>query len=116
MGFWLLCGVWTLPRPETEPASPALAGRFFSAVPPGKSSVLFLKVSTDSSQASFKRTQLFSLNLLISLFLQTWKTDCLLKTTLQFADLIHCVLIVWFNSKMTILSSLFLSSSVGQDG
>ena len=107
--------MWTLPRPETEPVSPALAGRFFSAVPPGKSSVPFLKVSTDSSQASFKGTQLFSLNLLISLFLQTWKRDYLFKTTLQFADLIPCVLIVWFNSKMTILSSLFLSSSVGQD-
>ena len=32
----LLCGMWDLPRPGLEPVSPALAGRFSTAVPPGK--------------------------------------------------------------------------------
>ena len=31
-------GTWNLPGPETEPMSPALAGRFLSTVPLGKSS------------------------------------------------------------------------------
>ena len=36
-GAWalLLCGMWTLPRPEIKPVSPALAGRFLSTAPPG---------------------------------------------------------------------------------
>ena len=29
-------GVWDLPRPETEPVSPALAGRLLTSGPPGK--------------------------------------------------------------------------------
>ena len=29
-------GRWDLPRPGTEPVSPALAGRFFTTEPPGK--------------------------------------------------------------------------------
>ena len=32
----LLCSMWDLPRPGTEPVSPALAGRFFTTEPPGK--------------------------------------------------------------------------------
>ena len=38
-GAWasLLCGMWDLPEPEIEPMSPALAGGFFTAEPPGKS-------------------------------------------------------------------------------
>ena len=32
----LLCGMWELPGPGIEPVSPALAGRFFSNEPPGK--------------------------------------------------------------------------------
>ena len=31
----LLRGMWDLPRPGLEPASPALAGRFSTTVPPG---------------------------------------------------------------------------------
>ena len=34
---WLLCSVWDLPRPGIEPMSPALAGRFLTPGPPGKS-------------------------------------------------------------------------------
>ena len=44
-GSWaqLLRGMWDLPRPELEPVSPALAGRFSTTVPPGKPwKVLFL--------------------------------------------------------------------------
>ena len=29
-------GIWDLPRPAIEPSSPALAGGFFTAEPPGK--------------------------------------------------------------------------------
>ena len=32
----LLRGMWDLPRPGLEPASPALAGRFSTIAPPGK--------------------------------------------------------------------------------
>ena len=32
----LLRGMWDLPRPGLEPASPALAGRLSTAAPPGK--------------------------------------------------------------------------------
>jgi len=34
-------GMWNLPRLETEPTSPALAGRFWSTAPPGKSPLFF---------------------------------------------------------------------------
>ena len=34
---WLLHGMWDLPGPGLGPVSPALAGRFLTAVPPGKS-------------------------------------------------------------------------------
>ena len=33
----LLHGMWDLPGPGMEPTSPALAGRFLTTVPPGKS-------------------------------------------------------------------------------
>ena len=33
----LLRGMWDLPRPDLEPVSPALAGRFSTTAPPGKS-------------------------------------------------------------------------------
>ena len=36
----LLCGMWDLPRPGIKLASPALAGRFFTTEPPGKSDPL----------------------------------------------------------------------------
>ena len=33
----LFCSMWDLPGPGLEPMSPALAGRFLTAVPPAKS-------------------------------------------------------------------------------
>ena len=38
-GTWaeLLCSMWDIPGPGLEPMSPALAGRFLTTVPPGKS-------------------------------------------------------------------------------
>ena len=38
-GTWasLLRGMWDLPGPGIKPVSPALAGRFLTIVPPGKS-------------------------------------------------------------------------------
>ena len=37
----LLRGTWDLPRPELEPVSPALAGRFSTTAPPAKPMTLF---------------------------------------------------------------------------
>ena len=41
---WLSCSkvCRIIPRPEMEPTSPALAGRFFTTEPPGKAKMLFL--------------------------------------------------------------------------
>ena len=39
----LLCGMWDLPGPGFEPMSPALAGRFLTTAPPGKSPSVFLR-------------------------------------------------------------------------
>ena len=36
-GTQLLLGMWDLPRSGSEPMSPALAGRFLTTGPPGKS-------------------------------------------------------------------------------
>ena len=49
-GSWaqLLGGMWDLPRPGLEPVSPALAGRFSTAAPPGKPRRVVLK-PTDTS-------------------------------------------------------------------
>ena len=45
----LLRGMWDLPRPGLEPASPALAGRFSTTVPPGKPPrEVFFKVGLSS--------------------------------------------------------------------
>ena len=38
----LLHGMWNLPRPGLEPVSPALAGRFSTTAPPGKTELVFL--------------------------------------------------------------------------
>ena len=38
---WLLRGMWDLPGPGLEPVSPALAGRFLTTAPPGKSLLFF---------------------------------------------------------------------------
>ena len=42
-GSWaqLLRGMWYLPRPGLKPVSPALAGRFSTTAPPGKSYFIF---------------------------------------------------------------------------
>ena len=40
-GLKLLRGTWNLLRPEIEPVSPALAGRFFTTEPPGKPMLVF---------------------------------------------------------------------------
>ena len=40
---WLLCGMWTPPKPGIEPMSPALAGGFLTTGPSGKSSLYDLK-------------------------------------------------------------------------
>ena len=39
----LLRGMWDLPGPGFEPVSPALAGRFSTAAPPGKPNTVFPK-------------------------------------------------------------------------
>ena len=47
----LLGGMWDLPRPGLEPASPALAGRLSTTAPPGKP--LGLLKTVDVSSLSF---------------------------------------------------------------
>ena len=42
-GLRLPCGMWSLPRPRIEPRSSALAGRFLTPGPPGRSWFRFLK-------------------------------------------------------------------------
>ena len=37
----VLHGMWDLPRPELEPMSPALAGKFSTSAPPGKPTISF---------------------------------------------------------------------------
>ena len=55
----LLPGMWNLPGPGLEPVSPALAGRFLTTAPPGKSSKLDFILLVDwaiscmSKQSSF---------------------------------------------------------------
>ena len=54
-GAWaqLLRGMWDLPGPGLEPVSPALAGRFLTTVPPGKSLQSIFK-SSDNFYIIFK--------------------------------------------------------------
>ena len=44
----LLHGMWDPPGPELEPVSPALAGRFLTTAPPGKSKSIIFKYSQTS--------------------------------------------------------------------
>ena len=48
-GAWAqsLCGMWDLPRPGLESVSPALAGRFLTTAPPGKTRVIFIYLFFD---------------------------------------------------------------------
>ena len=43
-------GMWDLPRPGLEPVSPALAGGFLTAAPPGKPATKFLSDSLSSNR------------------------------------------------------------------
>ena len=54
-GAWaqLLRGMWDLPGPGLKPMSPALAGRFLSTAPPGKSLVFYFKALIKFLQLSF---------------------------------------------------------------
>ena len=49
----LLQGMWDLPGPGIEPVSPALARRFLTTAPPGKSHPLFLPIVLLGTQALF---------------------------------------------------------------
>ena len=48
-----LRGMWDLPRPGLEPVSPALAGRFSTAAPPGKPHIFFIHSSVDGHLGGF---------------------------------------------------------------
>ena len=55
--------MWDLLRPGTEPVSPALAGEFLTAAPPGKSSPPYLTKTGQlqihfSTQADYKEIKL----------------------------------------------------------
>ena len=51
-----------LPGPETEPVSPALAGRFFTTEPPGKPSELFFRL-TKINRAQSKVTRMLTITI-----------------------------------------------------
>ena len=51
----LLRGMWDLPRPGLEPASPALAGRFSTTAPPGKPPWRYLTHHREFSQTAVYR-------------------------------------------------------------
>ena len=40
----LPCDMWDLPGPEVKPMSPALAGRFLTTGPPGKSKISYFLI------------------------------------------------------------------------
>ena len=51
---YLLRGMWDLPGPGLEPVSPAFAGRFSTAVPPGKPCRLILTVLCKVEEVPFR--------------------------------------------------------------
>ena len=51
--------MWDLPRPGTEPVSPALAGRFLTTGPPKDSQVLFLKTRVPSVDEGMNQQQCY---------------------------------------------------------
>ena len=66
--------MWNLPGPGTEPMSPAMAGGFLSAVPPGRSShwlhhVTFLRAQYKSPSVSISQTTLVIFLFLFVLFI-----------------------------------------------
>ena len=58
----LLRGMWDLPRPGLEPVSPALAGRFSTAVPHNVSLIVYHKASCDIANMHFKCLPLWTSN------------------------------------------------------
>ena len=46
------CSMWNLRRPGVKPVSPALAGRFLTTAPPGRSRLSSLKLLYDTLWAS----------------------------------------------------------------
>ena len=60
----LLRGMWDLLRPGLEPMSPALAGRFSTTAPPGKSQGSFFYHSLSVQRTSFNRS--FRVGLLVT--------------------------------------------------
>ena len=60
-GAWalLLYGMWDLPRPGLEPVSPALAGGFLTAAPPGKSLSASLVSSMPSRAVHKQSTEIY---------------------------------------------------------
>ena len=56
----MLCGMWDLPGPGLEPASPALAGRLLTTVPPGKSLIVKTMLMSKVTEVSTFPSTLFS--------------------------------------------------------
>ena len=72
-------GLWNLSRPGIEPVAPALAGRFISTVPPGKSPLLLI-VDTLKSLSD---------NLNICVFSGFTFIDCLLTENWNFSHSLY---------------------------
>ena len=104
-GAWaqLLHGMWDLPGPGLEPVSPALAGRFPTTVPPGKSNRTFLspqKFSYTLPSYSLLSPHLPTTQLLFWFVLLQIKFAC--PRTSYKLDHRKCsflCLVLWFNIK-----------------
>ena len=95
-GTWalLLHGMWDLPRPGIEPMPPALAGRFLTTMPPGKSlhSFFFIRLLS-----SYFRHSIFQL---------TYSFFCLSFSAIDSCSVFFISVIVLF-----IIVCLLVSSS-----
>ena len=54
----LLCGMWDLPGPGLEPASPALASRFLTTAPPEKPCPYFIIEEIEAQRETSARLSL----------------------------------------------------------
>ena len=93
----LLHGMWDLPRPGIELVSPALAGRFLTTVPPGKSQslplnwyvqIIYINVIVD--MLGFKYAILFCLFCLFAISCLSFLPSCGLLEHFQNSVLIYC--------------------------
>ena len=98
--------MWDLPRPGLEPVSPALAGRFSTTAPPGKSLFLFLN---DRQGKNWNVVWLWS-NRTRWHFLSQPAEYCFIPIACLLADL-HCPnFLTWLGDDGTLIPHLLLTT------